>query len=128
MAGSAVPLPNALVRALPSHRIAVGWLPVNVVLEAPADGLSYARRNNGWIATGGAGGTGFNQTIGDGAATSIVVTHSLGTRDVHVQVYDTSTFDDVYPGISRTTINSITLGFTVAPALNALRVVIIPSA
>lgn len=63
-----------------------------------------------------------NATIGDGAATSINVVHNLGTRDVQVQVVRNSTpWDTVEVDVSRPDVNSVTLGFTSAPAANAYR-------
>lgn len=64
-------------------------------------------------------------TIGDGSSTSIAVTHSLGTKDVIVQVRDAST-DVIYDcDITNTSTSQTTLGFTVAPATNTIKVVII---
>lgn len=58
----------------------------------------------------------FNTTVGDGSATSYVITHNLGTRNVSVHVYRASgNFDEVICEIQRTTINSVTLIFDVAP-------------
>lgn len=59
------------------------------------------------------------------SATSISITHSLGTRDVVVNVYDNSTYDTVECDVVRTDSNNVTLSFSVAPANNAYRVVII---
>ena len=66
------------------------------------------------------------QTIGDGAATQYTVTHNLNTRDVHVSVLRTSgAFDEVLVDKEATTVNSVTIRFAAAPALNAFRVVVI---
>lgn len=62
--------------------------------------------------------------IGDGSATSIAVTHSLGTLDVQVQVYEIATGDTVECDVKRNTTNQVTLGFASAPASNSLRVVV----
>ncbi len=68
----------------------------------------------------------FAVTIGDGSATSIVVTHNLGTADVVVQVRETGGNKTVVePEIRETSSNSVTLLFNAAPALNALRVVVV---
>lgn len=63
-------------------------------------------------------------TIGDGAATQIDVTHSLGTKDVVVSVRQNS--DDVHVECDVTSLSTsiVRLNFTVAPASNALRVVV----
>lgn len=58
------------------------------------------------------------------AQTSPVFTHNLGTRDVQISVYDTTTFEEVQPDKIRTDANNVTLGFAVAPGASAYRVVI----
>ena len=61
--------------------------------------------------------------IGDGSATSIVVTHNLGTRDVDVTVYRNSgNYDEVLVECQRTSINTLTFVFDTAPAAAAYRV------
>lgn len=73
------------------------------------------------------GRQGFVTTIGNGSATSIVVTHNLGTQDVAVDVYRVaSPFDTVYMDVERTTTNTATLKFASAPATNEYRVVVQP--
>lgn len=67
----------------------------------------------------------YTKTIGDGVATSIPVTHSKGTRNVMVGVYDATTFEEVNCDKVRTTDNTVTLGFATAPALNSLVAVVI---
>lgn len=68
----------------------------------------------------------FAADIGDGSTTSIVVTHNLGTRDVNVAVYDKTTpFSEQYPEVRRTTINTVTLVFSVAPTTNQFRCVVL---
>lgn len=62
--------------------------------------------------------------VGNGSATSIVVTHNLGTRDVQVEVWDNTAYETVFCDIQRTTTNSVTLGFATAPTSNQLRVFI----
>lgn len=79
------------------------------------------------IASSGGGGsvTSYSTTIGDGVTTSIVVTHSLGTRDVVVMVrLDGSPYTMVECGIAMTSTSTITLEFDVAPASNELRVTV----
>lgn len=63
--------------------------------------------------------------FGDGAATSFAITHSLGTKDVHVSVRLNSTDEEVicYWVATSTTVVTITVNGT-APAANALRVVV----
>jgi hypothetical protein len=63
--------------------------------------------------------------VGNGTNTSFAVTHNLGTRDVQVQVYDNATYDTVEVDVVRTDSNVVTVSFTVAPANNAYRVVVV---
>jgi len=66
----------------------------------------------------------FVGTIGDGSTTAITVTHSLGTRNVIIQLYDSSTYDTVYADVVRTTTDSATITFATAPASNDIKVLI----
>lgn len=66
----------------------------------------------------------YKTSIGDGSATSIAVTHNLGSRDVTVQLYDNSSYDTVYADVVRTDTNTVTVGFTSAPASNDIRVLV----
>lgn len=62
----------------------------------------------------------FNTTVGDGSATSYVITHNLGTRNVSVHVYRaTGNFDEIICEVQRTTINTVTLIFDAAPTAAA---------
>jgi len=63
-------------------------------------------------------------SIGDGSATSIAVSHNLGTRDVIVQLYDASSYDTVMADVVRTDANTVTVDFAVAPATNDIKVLI----
>jgi len=77
-------------------------------------------------ATGAGSSAKFSQTIGDGTSVSFTITHNLGTRDVHVQVYETATpFSQVTPDIRYTTTNTVTVIFLSAPSTNQYRVVVI---
>jgi hypothetical protein len=66
----------------------------------------------------------FAQAIGNGAATSIAVTHNLGTRDITFSVYDATAFEFVEVDGVATDTNTLTLTFAQAPASNAYRVVV----
>jgi hypothetical protein len=59
-----------------------------------------------------------------GGATSIAVTHNLGTRDVMVQLYDNSTYDTVYADVTRNTTDQVTVDFTTAPSASDIRILI----
>ena len=66
----------------------------------------------------------FAANIGNGSLTSIAVAHNLGTRDITWNVYDATTFADVFVDAVRTDANTLTLTFATAPASNAYRVVV----
>lgn len=119
----------------------------NVTLEINADAvrvknagidLTTKVTNTLPVANGGTGGNtaaaaktslGFvgrvAQDIGDGASTSIAVTHNLGTLDVSVQVYRKSDGVEVWCDVTRTSTNVVTLGFAVAPTAAQYRVVVV---
>jgi hypothetical protein len=96
------------------------WNETDDKWEITEDGTNYER-----ILTGH---DHFKASIGDGSSNSFVITHNLGTRDVTVQIYDTTTHETVMADVARTTINTITV--TVAniagniPGTNGLRVLI----
>lgn len=62
--------------------------------------------------------------IGNASATSIAVTHNLGTRDITWSVYDATTYEFVEVDGVATDTNTLTLTFASAPASNAYRVVV----
>lgn len=64
-------------------------------------------------------------TVGNGSATTLTVTHGLGTSDVVVMVRDASTGAQVIPDITVTDANNVSLTFASAPAANAYKVAII---
>lgn len=63
-------------------------------------------------------------TIGDNSATQIDVTHSLGTKEVITQVRQASDDAVVECDIKNFSNSVVRLNFTVAPATNALKVVV----
>ena len=67
--------------------------------------------------------TSYKTTIG--GATSIDVDHYLGTRDVIVQLYDTSSYETVYADVTRTSEQTVTIDFTTAPGAGDVTVLII---
>ncbi len=59
----------------------------------------------------------YSTSVGDGAATSFAYTHNFNTRDLAVEVARSTTpWDTVDCDVERTTANSVTLRFAVAPA------------
>lgn len=73
----------------------------------------------------GAAGGGYAADIGDGAATAIVVTHNLGTRDVVPRLRrNTAPYDYAEADYEATTVNSVTYRFTTAPTAAQFRAII----
>ena len=66
----------------------------------------------------------FTAVIGDGSATSIDVTHNLGTRNVMVQMYDSSSYETVYAEVSRSSTSAINCRFNTAPTSGDITVLI----
>jgi hypothetical protein len=50
--------------------------------------------------------------------------HNFNTRNVSVQVFDSATYDTVICDAVRTNVNTVTLGFSVAPDNGEFTVVI----
>ena len=93
-----------------------------VNLVDPTDAQDAATKSYVDAQTGG--GT-YSVSIGDGTATSITVTHNLGTRDVLVDIYQVaSPYEQVIADVERTTTNTITVKFSEAPTSNQYRVVV----
>lgn len=68
----------------------------------------------------------FSANVGDGSATTITLTHNLGTFDVHVAVFAASgQRPDVVPDITRPSVNTVALTFATAPASGAYRAVVV---
>jgi hypothetical protein len=88
------------------------------------DGVEVAVIDStGFVGAGGA--TKYAADIGDGSTNPIVVTHSLGTRDVFVTVYDNSSpYEEFGVTTKHTSTSTITLEFAVTPTTNQYRVVV----
>jgi hypothetical protein len=64
-------------------------------------------------------------SIGDGSATSYVVTHNLNTLDVQVYIYENGgSKRQVFAEVQHTSVNSVTILTASAPAASAYRVVV----
>lgn len=67
----------------------------------------------------------YSTTIGDTSATSITVTHNLGTDDVQVYIREVGgSKRQVLAEVQHTSANSVTVLFDAAPALNSMRVTV----
>lgn len=67
----------------------------------------------------------YNATIGNGSATSIAVTHSLGNQWVLAQLVDATSFEQVEATVTLTSSSVTTFDFEVAPTTNQYRVIIV---
>lgn len=66
----------------------------------------------------------YSADIGDGATTTLTVTHNLGTRDVTVAVQDKTTHEIVWATPIATSTNAVTLTFVTAPTASQFRVTV----
>jgi hypothetical protein len=66
----------------------------------------------------------FKASIGNGTDTGFTVTHSLGTTDVIVQLFDVSSGETVFADVERSSVDAVEIAFGAAPALNDIRVLI----
>ena len=57
-------------------------------------------------------------------SSSFDIDHNFSTRDVTVQVYDTTTYETVFTDIVRSTTNRVQVSFSVAPGIAEYRVVV----
>ena len=86
------------------------------------------------LAAGGTQGAGVStpsltrkvtKAIGNGVDTSFTLVHAFNTREVMIQVYDSSNYDTVIADTVRTDANTVTISFSVAPSSSAYTVVVI---
>lgn len=104
-------------------------------LEVSSDAVRIATGAAGTGLTGGGGsalaidtsvvGRKYSTSIGDGSATSIAVTHSLGTKDVVVQLRQTADDVHVLADVVSTSTSQVTVSFASAPASSAIRCTVI---
>ena len=67
----------------------------------------------------------FVSAFGNTTDTSYVIDHDLGVQDVVSTVIDTTTFEVVYPLVTYSALNQITVEFSDAPGDNAYKVIIV---
>ena len=99
----------------------------DVVLTSPASDQILVYNGSSWVNNNlnAIAGTSYVQTIGDGSATSITITHNLGTRDVFVVFRQaTSPYDILNVYWEATTLNSVTAVFDSAPSANSVRALV----
>lgn len=91
-----------------------------------ANDMAYRWSGSAMVQIGADKLKGVAETItGDGTTTSFAVNHNLGTRDVTVEIYDTTTYEKIYVNVVHTSTSAITLVFGQAPsASESFRVVI----
>lgn len=66
----------------------------------------------------------YTASIGNGSSKSFSLSHSLGTKDIIVQLYDTATGETVYADVTRVDNNTVKIDFAAAPTSNQFRVLI----
>ena len=64
--------------------------------------------------------------IGDNIRKTFEYYHNYNSREISVQVYDTNTFNIVYPLINMTSVDHITISFANTPITNQYTVVVKP--
>jgi hypothetical protein len=67
----------------------------------------------------------FVSTFGDATNTSYTISHNLGVQDVVVSIIDSTTQEVVYPLVTNTALNQITVSFAQAPGLTAYKAIVI---
>ena len=86
------------------------------------------------LAAGGTQGSGVStpalarkvtKAVGNGADTAFTIVHAFNTREVMIQVYDSSNYDTVIADTVRTDVDTVTVSFSTAPSSGAYTVVVI---
>jgi len=85
------------------------------------DSADFDVNANGWVQLATKQ---YVTSIGNGSATSYTVTHNLNSKDVIVQLYDVSSFETVIADVVRTSVDVVTVDFSVAPTTNDIRVLV----
>ena len=110
---------NATAIVSAASATAAGKVELATTAEALA-GTDTARA----VTAAGLAARSYRAAIGDGSATAIAVTHSLGTRDVNVQMYDASSYETVMAQVVRNSTAAVTVTFNVAPANNDIIILV----
>jgi hypothetical protein len=102
----------------------------DVELDSIEEGQILVYDGEKWVNSGSAIGiaasNAYSETIGDGSATSFIINHLLGSRDVIVQARDASSpYQSLNIVWEATTINDVTVYFDSPPSLNSVRIKII---
>jgi len=67
----------------------------------------------------------FVSAFGDASNTSYTIQHGLGVQDVVVSIVDSQSQEVVYPLVTNTALNQITVSFSQAPGLTAYKAIVI---
>ena len=110
---------NATAIVSAASATAAGKVELATTAEALA-GTDTARA----VTAAGLAARSYRAAIGDGSATAIAVTHSLGTRDVNVQLYDASSYETVIAQVVRNTTAQVTVTFNNAPGNNDIVILV----
>jgi len=110
---------NATAIVSAASATAAGKVELATTAEALA-GTDTARA----VTAAGLAARSYRAAIGDGSATAIAVTHSLGTRDVNVQMYDASSYETVMAQVVRNSTAAVTVTFNEAPANNDIIILV----
>jgi len=121
--GDGIDITNAAGSITVSAEAASATNPGIVELATSAEALAGTNGTRA-VTPSGLAARSFATSIGNGSLTTIDVSHSLGTRDVIVQIYDNSTYDTVFADVVRTDTSKVTVSFTSAPTTNAYRVLV----
>ena len=121
--GDGIDITNAAGGITVSAEVASATNPGVVELATTSEALAGSDTLRA-VTPAGLAARSFAATIGNGSDTSIAVTHNLNTRDVIVQIYDSTNYDTVYADVVRTNTTTCTITFTSAPASGAYRVLV----
>jgi hypothetical protein len=97
---------------------------ITIYFASPPDPASV--RVNIYAAVTGSQAISYATTIGDNSSTSYVITHNLGTRDIILQARNIdSPYESYNVAWEATTINTATVYFDSAPAVDSVRIKVI---